>query len=1013
MMLNHILVLLFFSLSPLPLALSFSSNATDHEALLAFLAATNDPLNSLSSWNLSINFCKWDGITCSSRRQRIIGLNLVNRNLSGSISPHVGNLSFLRFLYLDNNTYAGNLPSQLGNLRRLQHISISNNLIEGEIPSTLSNCTNLLSIVISYNRLGGMLPLELGSLSKLELLAISRNSFNGEIPSTFGNLTSLTRLYCGSNDLVGEIPDSLGRLKKLELLAFGENSLTGFVPTSVFNLSKVSVFDIAANQILGSLPSSLGNVFPKLEFFSVGINMLTGLIPASLSNATSLRYLHIGYNQFSGEVPNFIKLNKLSVLGISGNLLGKGGANDLSFVASLTNATSLASLGLDGNSFGGELPVAFWNLSTTISRLFLSQNQISGTVSSDVGKFVQLQDLRINDNNFTGMIPSTIGELQNLQFLDLSRNSFSSRIPSTIGNLSVLLYMYLSQNNFSSVIPSSLGNCQNLLGLNLSRNGLTGSLAREVLTIPSLRSADLSQNQLNSTLPMEIGNLKNLEYFNVSRNEFAGNIPSSIGGCVRLESLDLQGNSFNGNIPSSLSSLRGLQILDLSRNKFDGPIPVYLAEISLLALNLSFNAFEGALPEDGVFKNASSVSVTGNPRLCGGIPELRLPKCNLKQQKKSSFSSALKIVISIAVVLLGLTAIAVVLIFCCLKRKKALPPSNSFGNSLLQVSYQTLFQATGGFSEDRLLGVGSYGSVYKGTLGEDRNLVAVKVLNLSQHGALKSFLAECEALRNIRHRNLVKVLTACSGVDLQGNDFKALVYDFMPNGSLDDWLHQNSNQDHTQGRTGKLSLVQRLNIAIDIACAVDYLHQHCGTPIIHCDIKPSNILLDEELVGHVGDFGLARFLSKATNSSSTHQSSSSLIRGTIGYTAPEYGIGGEPSMYGDIYSFGILVLELFTGKRPTDEMFRDGFGIHSFVQNCLPDRVTETVDSSLLPDMEITNGHQNSSSIENHKLKQYLFELLNVGVACSVNSAKERISISDAVSKLQSIRDNLRRENAN
>ncbi|KAL0369343.1 UNVERIFIED_CONTAM: putative LRR receptor-like serine/threonine-protein kinase [Sesamum calycinum] len=991
------------------------NNETDYEALLAFKAATNDPLHSLESWNSSIHFCRWKGVTCGSRHERVIRLNLVNQNLTGFISPHIGNLSFLRFLSLNNNSYSGNLPPELGRLKRLQSLSVSYNLIGGQIPASLSNCTELSSIIISYNKLAGPLPPELGLLPRLELIAFSKNNISGSIPSTFGNLSSLMRLYGGSNDLTGEIPDSLGRLKKLELLAFGENRLTGFVPPTIFNLSYINTFDLAANELEGTLPSYLGTTLPNLQTFSVGINLFSGTIPVSLSNATNLVYLHVGYNRFSGKVPSLVKLNKLGVLALSGNLLGKGESDELSFLSSLVNATSLVSLGLDDNNFGGQLPVSFWNLSTTLSRLFLTRNQITGTIPSEIGNFVSLLDLRVNDNRFTGMVPYSIGKLRNLQFLDFSRNIFSSNIPSSIGNLSLLLAMYLSENNLSSGMPSSLGNCQNLLELNLSQNALTGPVPREVLSIPSLRTVDLSQNQLNGTLPVEIGSLKNLEYFNVSGNNFAGEVPSTLGGCVRLEFLDMEENSLQGNIPSSFSSLRGLQVLDLSSNKLDGEIPSFLGEFNLLALNLSFNDFEGALPEDGIFKNASLISVSGNPKLCGGIPELKLSKCRLKQHKKSSLSLTSKIVISTFGVILGISMILGVLIVYFLKREKKEPPSNPFGRSLLNVSYQSLLQATGGFSRDSLLGVGSYGSVYKGTLEE--KLVAIKVLNLSQRGALKSFMAECEALRNIRHRNLAKVLTACSGVDLQGNDFKALVYEYMPNGSLHDWLHPQLDKDLTRGELRYLNLVQRLNIAIDIACAVEYLHLQSGTPIIHCDLKPSNVLLDDEFVGHVGDFGLARFLSKATDSFSKHQTSSSLVRGTIGYTAPEYGTGSEPSTLGDVYSFGILLLEMFTGKRPTGAMFKDGFGLRSFVQNSLPDRLSDIADPELLHERETgtepsTNGLQHYSSIGNHKYEKCLVKVLSVGVACSADSAKERMSIAEAVNELKSSRDALLR-NAN
>ena len=154
----------------------------------------------------------------------------------------------------------------------------------------------------------------------------------------------------------------------------------------------------------------------------------------------------------------------------------------------------------------------------------------------------------------------------------------------------------------------------------------------------------------------------------------------------------------------------------------------------------------------------------------------------------------------------------------------------------MNVSYQSLLNATNGFSFANLIGVGSFGSVYKGILDQYKHTFAIKVMNLGYHGASKSFKAECEALRNIRHRNLVKVLTACSGVDYQGNDFKASAYEFMGNGNLYEWLHPTPRKiNEALEKQRKLSHLQRLNIAIDVASALDYLHNHCETPIVHCD----------------------------------------------------------------------------------------------------------------------------------------------------------------------------------
>ncbi|KAL2505816.1 putative receptor-like protein kinase [Abeliophyllum distichum] len=210
-----------------------------------------------------------------------------------------------------------------------------------------------------------------------------------------------------------------------------------------------------------------------------------------------------------------------------------------------------------------------------------------------------------------------------------------------------------------------------------------------------------------------------------------------------------------------------------------------------------------------------------------------------------------------------------------------------------RISYDELLKATGGFSSENLICSGGFGTVYKGILDLDRSTVAVKVLNLQQRGASKSFLAECQALRNIRHRNLVKVINICSSSDFQGNDFKALVYQFIPNGSLEKWLHSEENNLCS-------NILQRLNIVIDVASALYYLHHQCQTPIVHCDLKPQNVLLDDDLTAYVGDFGLAWLLPMEAIS---REFSSLGIKGTIGYAAPEYGMGSQVSIQGDVYSY--------------------------------------------------------------------------------------------------------------
>ncbi|CAN1139530.1 Probable LRR receptor-like serine/threonine-protein kinase At3g47570 [Linum perenne] len=296
----------------------------------------------------------------------------------------------------------------------------------------------------------------------------------------------------------------------------------------------------------------------------------------------------------------------------------------------------------------------------------------------------------------------------------------------------------------------------------------------------------------------------------------------------------------------------------------------------------------------------------------------------------------------------------------------------------------------------------------------DQTPVAVKVLDLRKNKAHKSLVAECNALKNARHRNLVRVLTYCSSLDHKGNDFKALVFEFMPNGSIDDWLHSGRN----------LSLVQRLNILVDVASALHYLHDLCETPIVHCDLKPSNILLDADMVAHVGDFGLARILS--SNSSSRSESSSIGIKGTIGYAPLEYGMGMSVSIEGDVYSYGILVLEMVTGKRPTNEMFKDGTNLRDFVKEAVTNGITSILDSSMsLPvatseerrlvvanrtliapiDDDVTGIEETEELNLNESSKECLVSVLQIGVSCSTRSAGERMKTAGIARKMASVRD--------
>jgi hypothetical protein len=227
-------------------------------------------------------------------------------------------------------------------------------------------------------------------------------------------------------------------------------------------------------------------------------------------------------------------------------------------------------------------------------------------------------------------------------------------------------------------------------------------------------------------------------------------------------------------------------------------------------LNLSFNNLEGEVPTKRIFKNASAVEVKGNSALCGGIQELHLHACPIQGSKKHRKHVAFKLILAIGIAVLCSTLLSKICLYRLRKSKKNCLSVFSFGRLYHKISYEELLNATEGFSLRSLIGLGNFGSVYNAILGLDKRTVAVKVLNLQKQGASKSFVAECEALRNMRHRNLIKILIACSSIDFEGNDVKALVYEFMPNGSLEMWLHL----EDAFKQMRNLNLLQKMNIAI-------------------------------------------------------------------------------------------------------------------------------------------------------------------------------------------------------
>ncbi|GJX13196.1 leucine-rich repeat protein [Tanacetum coccineum] len=542
---------------------SYGGNETDYLALLSFQSKiTHDPYKVLATWNHSFHFCDWSGITCGKRHKRVTVLWLQSQGLEGSLSPHVGNLSFLRYLSLWNNTFQGTIPHELGHLSRLRRLYLDENKFSGVIPTNLSACSNLEELWLAQNNLAGSIPMEMSLLSKLATLDIEDNNLTGGIPPFLGNITSMELFSATRNPLGGSIPDTLGHWKSLTEFHSGECNLYGSIPHSIFNLSLLVNLAIPGNHLTGSLPSEIGNQLPNLERLQLWGNELTGVLPPSISNCSKLGYLEMSNNSFSGKLTiDFSKLRDIYLIRLHNiNFHGRGEADDMRFINSLKNCTRLVELNLFNCNLIGVLPTSIGNLSYQLSSLVLAENQIFGSLPSSIGSLVGLTLLNLGINRFKGKIPTTIGKLQKLQLLDLYSNQFSGPIPDAIGNLSSLTELYLYSNKLEGHIPSSLGNCTKLTVFSLADNRLSGKIPKQIIQLPSLTiGLDLSENSLSGSIPLDIKNLKMLNILDLSSNNLSGTITNSLGERVSLTTLNLRGNQFQGIIPSSLSSLGGLE----------------------------------------------------------------------------------------------------------------------------------------------------------------------------------------------------------------------------------------------------------------------------------------------------------------------------------------------------------------------------------------------------------------------------------------------------------------------
>ncbi|CAL8173350.1 unnamed protein product [Prunus armeniaca] len=791
----------------------------------------------------------------------------------------------------------------------------------GLIPPNIGNLIKLNTLYLNDNQLSGLIPKEIGNLKSLVDLELSHNNLSGLIPPNIGNLIKLNTLYLNDNQLSGLIPKEIGNLKSLVDLKLSDNNLSGLIPPNIGNLIKLNTLLLNDNQLSGLIPKEIGNL-KSLVNLALGNNQLNGSIPASFGNLSNLEILHLRDNQLSGSIPQ-----------------------------ELENLKNLTYLGLD-------------------------TNQLSGYLPSNICQGGKLINLSASTNYLTGPIPKSLKNCTSLFRVHLEQNQLTGNISEDFGVYPNLDFMNISHNNLYGEISHNWGQCPKLTSLQMAGNNLTGSILPEIGNATQIHALDLSLNHLVGLIPMGFGRLTSLERLKLNGNQLSGHIPFEFGSLTNLDYLDLSTNKFSdsipsilGSIPSAMSNMKSLVTLNLSHNNLSGSIPSSFEEMHGLSyVDISYNHLEGPLPNISAFREAPPEGLKGNKGMCGKVGALLTP-CNAHGSKNHH-----KLIFSLLAVFVLVYAFFTVVFVIVRRKKKHQDTKQNHMHGEISFSvlnfdgksmYEEIMRATEDFDSTYYIGKGGHGSVYRVNLSSG-DVVAVKKLHLLWDGETefeKEFMNEVRALSEIRHRNIMKLYGFCAH-----KQHSFLVYEYLERGSLAAMLSKDEEAK-------ELGWSKRVNIVKGIAHALSYMHHDCLPPIVHRDISSKNILLDSGYEACVSDFGTAKFL----NPDSTNWT---VAAGTHGYMAPELAYTMEVNENCDVYSFGVLTLEIIMGKHPGDL-----FSSFSSVSSSSSSSSSSALPAHQIPILDVLDQR---ISPPTHQLASEVVSLVKIAFACSNSSPKSR-----------------------
>lgn len=911
-----LMLILLIAFGPCPGALQEEWERSILQKFIQESTASNGGLG-LADWEAedpsSSDFCKWVGVTCDPTSQAIIKLDLESRGLSSPLPTIICTLPNLTELVLFNNSYSESFPEGIftdcGS--KLRVLDLSRNLFLGSLPDTgWLNLSGLIHLDVSHNLFTGQFPASVGNdLPGLQFLNIWSNGFTGVVPAELGNLTNLVNLTLSWNAFSagGRLPPELGKLKKLVWFGCAACNLAGELPSWISELESIHYFDLSQNSLSGNLSDDVFQ-WPDIRELELYLNSFTGFIPSTISQLTTLTDLDLSCNFLEGPIP-----------------------------AGLGKLTNLALLNLWNNSLSDEIPWELGNL--TSLRIFqLFNNSLTGTIPQMLGRGGKLFIFDVSRNSLHGPVPPYLCDGMNLTKLIFFSNNISGGIPDVYGSCTTLLRVRIRQNQLSGPVPEGLWGLPNMTFLELYDNNLTGSISPNIGYATKLTQLKMGGNSFSGSLPDSIGNLSQLQTLDMAGNSLTGPIPETLGNCHSLEVLSMEYNSFTGPLPDVFGDLQNLNSIDFSNNELTGPIPASLGQLtgvldllnlahnrlsgniptslsnlrfSLATLDLSFNNLSGNLPF-GLGGAFTARAFEGNQQLC--IYE----NCRgIKEAGKGALIAGILIA--------ALAALAVLVCFChnrktvyCRMRQQSTWRSNRWTLTAFEKIDFDEDSILACLDEDNSIGRGGSGEVYHARFANGQSVAVKKLWVRSSKGSQShrshhdyGLKAEIETVGRVRHSNIVKLICCCTNE--RGESL--LVYEYMPNGNLGDLLH--GNKAHA------LDWTARFKIALGAAKGLAYLHHDCVPPIVHRDVKPNNILLDSEYEAHIADFGLAKVINKQTEKGF----SISGVAGSLGYIAPEMGYASKVTEKSDVYSYGVVLLELLTGRRATDADFGAGVDI--------------------------------------------------------------------------------------